>query len=83
MARLLLGLLATYGEDMIRRSSMLQVNGDLGLRTPAVESPAGAVAVFAVRDGRIAAVYHVVNPEKLAHLQGPDAPGTLRRNPGR
>jgi RNA polymerase sigma-70 factor (ECF subfamily) len=83
VARLLLGLLATYGDDMIRRSSVLRVNGDLGLRTPAVESPAGAVAVFAVRDGRIAAVYQVVNPEKLAHLPGPDAPDMLRRNPGR
>jgi RNA polymerase sigma-70 factor (ECF subfamily) len=83
VARLLLGLLATYGEDMLHRSSVLQVNGELGLRTPAVESPAGAVAVFAVRDGRIAAVYQVVNPEKLTHLPDSGAPGTLRRTPGR
>jgi RNA polymerase sigma-70 factor, ECF subfamily len=83
VARFLLGLLATYGEDMIRRSSPLRVNGDLGVRTPAVESPAGAVAVFAVRDGRIAAIYQVVNPEKLVLLPGSDAPGTLRRIPGR
>jgi RNA polymerase sigma-70 factor, ECF subfamily len=83
VARLLLGLLATYGEDMLSRSSVLRVNGELGLRTPAVESPAGAVAVFAVRDGRIAAVYQVVNPEKLTHLPDSGAPGTLRRTPGR
>jgi RNA polymerase sigma-70 factor (ECF subfamily) len=83
VARLLLGLLATYGDDMIRRSSVLRVNGDLGLRTPAVESPAGAVSTFAVRDGRIVAVYQVVNPEKLARLPGSDTPGTLHRSPGR
>jgi RNA polymerase sigma-70 factor (ECF subfamily) len=83
VARFLLGLLATYGEDMLHRSSVLRVNGELGVRTPAVESPAGAVAVFAVRDGRIAAVYQIVNPEKLTHLPDSGAPGTLRRTPGR
>jgi RNA polymerase sigma-70 factor (ECF subfamily) len=38
------------------------------MRLPAGVSPAGAVGVFAVRDGRIAAIYYQVNPEKLAHL---------------
>jgi RNA polymerase sigma-70 factor, ECF subfamily len=83
VARLLLGLVAKYGDDLLHRSSIVQVNGELGIRIPPRLSPAGAVAVLAVRDGRVAGVYHVVNPEKLAHLPAPDAPGTPRRTPGR
>ena len=83
VARLAIGLLEKYGDGLVRGASVLHVNGELGLRTPAVGSPAGAVATFAIRDGRIAAVYQVVNPEKLAHLPGPAAPGTPRRTPGR
>jgi RNA polymerase sigma-70 factor (ECF subfamily) len=70
VARLLLGLLEKYGEDLLHGSAVVQVNGELGIRLPAGGTPAGQVGVFAVRDGRIAAVYHVVNPEKLAHLPG-------------
>jgi RNA polymerase sigma-70 factor (ECF subfamily) len=79
VSSLLLGLFSRYGEDMLR-GEPVQVNGEPGIRLPAGISPAGAVGVFAVRDGRIAALYYVVNPEKLAHL--PDAPGTPRRTPG-
>jgi RNA polymerase sigma-70 factor, ECF subfamily len=83
VARLLLGLLEKYGEDLLHRSAVVQVNGELGIRLPAGDTPAGQVGVFAVRDGRIAAVYHVVNPEKLAHLPCCGAPGMPRRTPGR
>ncbi len=48
----------------------MQVNGELGIRTPATEATPAGIGVLAVRDGRIAAVYQVVNPEKLAHLPG-------------
>ncbi|GAA0897166.1 RNA polymerase sigma factor SigJ [Pseudonocardia zijingensis] len=68
VARLALGLLEKYGEDLLRGAFVLHVNGELGLRTPALGSPAGAVASFAVRDGRIAAIYQVLNPEKLARV---------------
>jgi RNA polymerase sigma-70 factor, ECF subfamily len=67
VTRLLLGLLNRYGENMLR-GTLVQVNGEPGMRLPAGVSPAGAVGVFAVRDGRIAAIYYQVNPEKLAHL---------------
>jgi RNA polymerase sigma-70 factor (ECF subfamily) len=67
VTRLLLGLLDRYGENMLR-GTLVQVNGEPGMRLPAGVSPAGAVGVFAVRDGRIAAIYYQVNPEKLAHL---------------
>jgi RNA polymerase sigma-70 factor (ECF subfamily) len=68
VARLLLGLLARYGDDFLGRASVVQVNGEPGIRIPAGVSPAGAVGVLTIRDGRISAIYHVVNPEKLAHL---------------
>lgn len=67
VGRLLVGLLGKYG-DLLRGSAVVQVNGELGVRMPATDTTPAGVAVFAVRDGRIAAVYQVVNPEKLAHL---------------
>jgi RNA polymerase sigma-70 factor (ECF subfamily) len=71
VARLLLGLLEKYGlEQIMGRSAVVQVNGELGIRTPASEAAPAGIGVFAVRDGRIAAVYQVVNPEKLGHLPG-------------
>jgi RNA polymerase sigma-70 factor, ECF subfamily len=67
VVRLLLGLVAKYGEEL-RRSSVVQVNGELGIHTPAGADMPARISAFAVRDGRVAAVYQVVNPEKLAHL---------------
>ncbi|GAA5121336.1 RNA polymerase sigma factor SigJ [Pseudonocardia adelaidensis] len=69
VARLLLGLIEKYGlESLLRHGSAVHVNGELGIRTPATGTTPAGVGVFAVRDGRIAAVYHVVNPGKLARL---------------
>jgi RNA polymerase sigma-70 factor, ECF subfamily len=68
VARLLVGLVGKYGRTLLSESAVVQVNGDLGIRMPATETTPAGVSVFAVRDGRIAAVYQVVNPEKLAHL---------------
>jgi RNA polymerase sigma-70 factor, ECF subfamily len=69
VARLLLGLLTKYGEELLlRRSAPVHVNGELGIRLPATPKTPAGVSVFAVRDGRIAAVYQVVNPEKLTRL---------------
>lgn len=70
VVRLLLGLLAKYGSDPAAIAwSLLEVNGELGFHTPAYQQTGEGVAAFAVRDGRIAAVYHVLNPEKLKYLQ--------------
>lgn len=74
VARLLLGLFARYAS--LSGASPVHVNGDLGIATRETETAAASVSGFAVRDGRIAAIYTVVNPEKLA-------PGTPRRTPGR
>ena len=50
------------------------VNGELGLQIPGSDGLPGSVTAVAVRDGRIVALYGVVNPEKL---------GRLRRSPDR
>jgi RNA polymerase sigma-70 factor, ECF subfamily len=68
VTRLLLGLLERYGTELAAGWEPVLVNGELGVRFPAYgEAPAG-VAVLAVRDGRIVAVYQVVSPEKLTRL---------------
>jgi len=72
VARLLLGLMARYGSDALLAGRMLLVNGELGMFVPAANEMPESVTVAAVRDGRIVALYGVLNPEKL---------GTLRRTP--
>ncbi|SHK06216.1 RNA polymerase sigma-70 factor, ECF subfamily [Pseudonocardia thermophila] len=76
ITRLLLGLLEAYGPALATGWTPVLVNGDLGLAAPADgDLPAGVVTV-AVSEGRIAGIYQVVNPAKLA-------PGRPRRSPGR
>jgi RNA polymerase sigma-70 factor (ECF subfamily) len=65
VTRLLLGLLGRYGEEMVAGWTPAEINGELGIRSPAFADIAAGVAVFTVRDGRIAAIYQVVNPEKV------------------
>lgn len=73
VARFLLGLLERYGAAQLTTAGPVLVNGDLGLLIP--ESPgdvdhptpiARRISCFAVRDGRISAIYDIVNPDKLA-----------------
>lgn len=78
VARLLLGLLQTYGSDVATGATVVLVNGEPAFRTPAVGAAAASVLTIAVRDGRIAGIYQVLNPEKLAQRLG-----TPRRTPGR
>jgi RNA polymerase sigma-70 factor, ECF subfamily len=74
VARLLLGLMARYGSDAVLAGRLLVVNGEPGMFVPAANEMPESVTVAAVRDGRIVALYGVLNPEKL---------GTLRQTPGR
>jgi RNA polymerase sigma-70 factor, ECF subfamily len=76
VARLILGLMAKYGQAAMRAARPVLVNGELGLFIPGANGLAGSVTAVAVREGRIAGLHGVVNPEKL---------GTLRRSlgPGR
>jgi RNA polymerase sigma-70 factor, ECF subfamily len=75
MARFLLGLLRMYGSHRLSRVQFVLVNGDLGIALP--DLPADGdyrelsrrVGAFAVRDGRIVAMYDIVNPDKLTRMR--------------
>ncbi|WP_436495393.1 RNA polymerase sigma factor SigJ [Actinokineospora sp. HUAS TT18] len=71
IARFMLGLLRMYGEDKMGMAQLVMVNGDLAIAFPDVPADGThrelnrRVATFALRDGQIAAMYDVVNPDKL------------------
>jgi RNA polymerase sigma-70 factor (ECF subfamily) len=77
VTRFLLGLLRRYGTAPQAAGHPALVNGDLGLVLP--ESPGDdehvpmsrRVNAFAIRDGRIVAIYDVVNPDKLTRTPFP------------
>ncbi len=78
VARFLLGLLERYGVGQLVPARMVLVNGDLGMIIPEwpgdTEHPtpaAGRISCFTIRDGRIAAIYDVVNPDKLTRAFSP------------
>jgi RNA polymerase sigma-70 factor (ECF subfamily) len=67
VARLLLGLANRYGGDLLAGWSPVLVNGEQGYRSGGGRGGAPeSVSVFSVQDGRIAAIYTVLNPAKLA-----------------
>jgi RNA polymerase sigma-70 factor, ECF subfamily len=74
VARFFLGLLRLYGDHPLTSATPVLVNGDLGVFVPAGpgqdERPpvARRVSVITVRDGKIAAIYDMVNPDKLTRL---------------
>ncbi|HEX2296985.1 MAG TPA: sigma-70 family RNA polymerase sigma factor [Pseudonocardiaceae bacterium] len=75
VARFLLGLLARYGSGQLVPAQLVLVNGDLGMLIPPwpgdPEHPvpaAGRVSCFAVREGQVAAIYDIVNPDKLSRV---------------
>ena len=76
VARFLLGLQQRYGKERLAATTPVLVNGDLGLLFPAspgdITHPplARRVSCFAVRDNRVAAVYDMVNPDKLIAVPG-------------
>ncbi|MDQ4009191.1 MAG: sigma-70 family RNA polymerase sigma factor [Actinomycetota bacterium] len=71
VARFVLGLQQRYGLKRLGAAQLVLVNGDLGMVIPAwpgdAEHPsiAGRVSCFAVRDGKVAAIYDIANPDKL------------------
>ena len=66
VARLLIGLVQRYGEDLVGSYAPVLVNGEQGYRSGGRGGAPEAVSVFSVRDGRIAAIYSVLNPAKLS-----------------
>jgi RNA polymerase sigma-70 factor (ECF subfamily) len=74
VARFLIGLMRKYGQVPAVTGRPMIVNGDLGVVLPEVEGDAPMsrrVNMFAIRDGKIVAIYDVVNPDKLAHVRFP------------
>ncbi|MGH3813852.1 MAG: sigma-70 family RNA polymerase sigma factor [Pseudonocardiaceae bacterium] len=71
VARFILGLLERYGPGRLATAQLVLVNGDLGMVIPpwpgdAGHPPlAGRVSCFAIRDGQVAAIYDIVNPDKI------------------
>lgn len=74
IARLLLGLAARYGADLLADPTPLLVNGELGLRTGGRGETPASVTVLSVTGGRIVGLYSVLNPQKLSRVPGTPAP---------
>jgi RNA polymerase sigma-70 factor, ECF subfamily len=72
VARFMLGLVRKYGEDLAGRPVL--VNGDLGLMYPAQGELTARVSAFVVRDGVVAGLYDISNPDKLGHVPFPESP---------
>ncbi|MGP4016434.1 sigma-70 family RNA polymerase sigma factor [Saccharopolyspora sp. 5N708] len=69
VARFILGLMAKYGDGLVENVQLVLVNGDLGLVFRGSESlPEPRVFTMAVRDGRPAAIFDIVNPDKLTRV---------------
>jgi RNA polymerase sigma-70 factor (ECF subfamily) len=74
LARFMFGLIEVYGADTLAAAQLVMVNGDLGLAMPEVPSAgkfsaiSRRVATFAIRDGKVVAMYDVVNPDKLTRM---------------
>ncbi|WP_197320153.1 sigma-70 family RNA polymerase sigma factor [Saccharomonospora sp. NB11] len=74
VARFLVGVVASYRPGALATARPVLVNGDLGFHVPA--EPGGGryrdldehVQAVAVHDGRIVAIYDVVNPDKLTRV---------------
>ena len=71
VARFIMGLQQRYGPERLGAARLVLVNGDLGMVIPPWPDDAGhppltgRVSCFAIRDGRVAVIYDIVNPDKL------------------
>ena len=77
VARFLLGLLQRYSPGQLGGARLVLVNGDLGMAIPPwpgdPEHPApaaGRISCFTLRAGQVAAIYDIVNPDKLRQAFG-------------
>jgi RNA polymerase sigma-70 factor (ECF subfamily) len=80
LVRFLLGLMQKYEPGLFGRGAPVLVNGDLGLWLPPLPGRDGFLALdehvqaMSIRDGRIVAVYDIVNPDKLTRITRPELP---------
>lgn len=74
ITRFLFGLVRQYGAYRLAAGELVLVNGDLGLVLPDLPADGGyralsrRVTAFTLREGRVSAIYDIVNPDKLTHL---------------
>jgi RNA polymerase sigma-70 factor (ECF subfamily) len=79
IARFFLGLVRKYAPGMVERGAPVLVNGDLGMYLAPMPGRDGFLALdehvqsVSVRDGKIVAIYDVVNPDKLTRITRPGA----------
>ncbi|MEB3367881.1 sigma-70 family RNA polymerase sigma factor [Saccharopolyspora mangrovi] len=69
VARFAVGLIEKYGGDLVGAARPVLVNGDLGMMLPGDAQVAPRVFTLAVRDGRPAEVFDIVNPDKLTRVE--------------
>ncbi|MFC7342139.1 sigma-70 family RNA polymerase sigma factor [Saccharopolyspora griseoalba] len=70
VARFAAGLMDKYGPELLERARPVLVNGDPGMWLPGSGQVASRVFSIAVRDGRTAEIYDIVNPDKLTRVTG-------------
>ncbi|MGW5647556.1 sigma-70 family RNA polymerase sigma factor [Saccharopolyspora sp. NPDC003752] len=70
VARFIVGLMEKYGDGLVENIRPVMVNGDLGVMFMGNDAETAAPRVFtmAVRDGRPAAIFDIVNPDKLTRV---------------
>ncbi|MGW4524713.1 sigma-70 family RNA polymerase sigma factor [Amycolatopsis sp. NPDC004378] len=79
IARFFVGLTHKYAPGMVERGAPVLVNGDLGMYLPPMPGREGFLALdehvqsVSIRDGKIVAIYDVVNPDKLTRITRPGA----------
>ncbi|HEV2782588.1 MAG TPA: sigma-70 family RNA polymerase sigma factor [Actinophytocola sp.] len=74
IARFAFGLLERYGPERAFAGQLVLVNGDLGMALPDIPGDdthlamARRVTTFTIRDGKVVAMYDIVNPDKLTRM---------------
>ncbi|WP_433873613.1 sigma-70 family RNA polymerase sigma factor [Saccharopolyspora sp. CA-218241] len=69
VARFAAGLIGKYGDELLAGTRPVRVNGDPGLLVPGTGEAAPRVLAVAVRDGLVADLFDVVNPDKLTRVR--------------
>ncbi|MDA3646630.1 sigma-70 family RNA polymerase sigma factor [Saccharopolyspora indica] len=68
VARFTVGLMQKYDDKLLENLRLVLVNGDLGVLLPGSPEVAPRVFTLAIRDGRPAEIFDVVNPDKLTRI---------------
>ncbi|WP_461154093.1 sigma-70 family RNA polymerase sigma factor [Saccharopolyspora tripterygii] len=69
VARFAVGLIEKYGVELVGDARPVLINGDLGLLFPGTPEAGPRVFAVAVRDGRPAEFFDIVNPDKLTRVE--------------